>query len=1251
MFASQLLDSQIGGNLLEVIENPLYLAVADFVLPKGLFEMGYRPLRYTVGALLTVVILLIGMGVIRVTAQTELIQIATAQQSANVRATPSTSSEVVGSLSTGQTAEIIEENPNGENIGGNSLWYRVRLSDNVEGWVWSGVVTISEVIPTPTTTPSPTLAPNPDYAAITANNVQNLETITEWGGLGVPYLVAWSKTSDLVAVAVTGAILFYDTTDWSLIERIEDDTVNPQPTWLGAPSFEFAGDALLMPYYSGAPEYSFQLRVYSAGEPQARIISLNAPVTNMAVSRDGEMVALAFTNCAITIYGLESGQIRQEIIPGLIDQYPCGIKPLAYSSDGSRLATVDGDTVSFYDLTPEGYTLARDVRVVVGAGQSVFGPESILFNLDSTQLATFGAWQDTRLFDVERGTYRSVQVGRQIGRAALSPDGRFYAFGADILWLIDTDTGELISDLPDLSVGDFAFSPDGGQIVQVDESSGLLQVVSVPDLSVLHTIQLSVPYADADMSLDGQTLALATGYTNQYVGGHIDLYHPLDRSGAPYATIALDADTVIHDIALSPDGSQLIAAGVSKIGRESYAGFLRRYSLPDVSILSEFNLGSRDFGAFINGAFSDIAWSPDGQTLATSGGGVLRLYNTTTLQPFSVGNTGGSDLTWSPDGSRLAALSGDHIYLYEARGSLQRTLNLSDAPEFGDAIVTFSPDGQTLLSSINFDPNPANRIAEVIGLLERWDVQTGERLTEYQVPGQSEKSLRFLNSTYSPDGSLVVTSYWLEDVGYRTAFFETETGDVIRAITPPSLSGNSPPFTFFSADDALLMLVNSPEGLIQVLGIPREIQETGSFLFQDDFESGRLNQWDNRDSIGSVVIHGDDHVLRLYNYLSGYSVFPIRDSGDFGSDYAVEMDMRFRETRSETDLFLNFRETQNGSYYLVMDMDSNSVGLGSRRYGAYQDLGGSAAGVQVGQWFTVRVEASGDQLRLYIDGQLLVSAQNAVHTTGGVSFTIPPGVIVEVDKVRVISLNLETGEPAVIPTSTPTLAATPVPLPTSTPMPTLTPSLTNTPTPTVTPSPTLTASLTDTLTPTTTPSPTLTPTPTPVTLFQDNFETGDLSQWDNSSSIGSITTDGGNHILRLENTSNAFLIFPLQGQGGSDYAVEARVRIQQGTVFLNVRENVNGQYAAILDAATASAGLSAGANGNFYDLGGQVIGFPMNRWLQLRIEVAGDQIELYVNGVLIQSATSDYHIEGGISFTLAPQTVVEIDDVRVLGVT
>ncbi|NOG49616.1 MAG: SH3 domain-containing protein [Chloroflexi bacterium] len=991
--------------------------------------MRHRPQEVVLGFVLITAILLTAMGVIHVTAQMELVRIATAQQNANVRAMPSTNAGIVGSLSTGQTVEVLEENPNGESVNGNSLWYRVRLSNDAEGWVWSGVVTIAEVMPTPTTTPSPTLAPNPDYEVITANNVQNLETITEWGGLGVPYLVAWSKTSDLVAVAVTGAILFYDPSDWSLIERIEDDTVNPQPTWLGAPSFEFAGDALLIPYYSGAPEYSFQLRVYSADEPQAHIISLNAPVISMAVSPDGETVTLSFTNCAIWIYDLASGQVVQEIAPGLADQYPCSILPLAYSPDGSRLATVDGDTVSFYDLTPEGYTLARDVLVVIGAGQSVFGPESILFNLDSTQLATFGAWQDTRLFDIERGTYRSVQVGRQIGRAALSPDGRFYAFGAGILWLMDTDTGEIISDLPDLSVGDFAFSPDGGQIVQVDESSGLLQVVSVPDLSVLHTIQLSIPYADADMSLDSQTLALATGYTNQYVGGHIDLYHPLDGSGAPYTTIALDADASIHEVALSPDGSQLIAAGVSQVGRESYAGFLRRYSLPDASILNEFNLGSRDFGAFINGTFSDIAWSPDGQTLATSGG-VLRLYNTTTLQPFNVGNAAGSDLAYSPDGSLLAALSGNHIYLYDARGSLQRTLNLSDAPEFSDAIVTFSPDGQTLLSSINFDPNPANRIAEVTGLLERWDVQTGERLTEYRVLGQSEKSQRFLNSTYSPDGSLVVTSYWLEDVGYRTAFFETETGDMIRAITPSSLSGNSLPFTFFSADDALLMLVNSPEGLIQVLGIPREIQETGSFLFQDDFESGRLNQWDNRDSIGSVVIHGDDHVLRLYNYLSGYSVFPIRDSGDFGSDYAVEMDMRFRETRSETDLFLNFRETQNGSYYLVMDMDSNSVGLGSRRYGAYQDLGGNAAGVQVGQWFTVRVEAAGDQLRLYIDGQLLVSAQNAVHTAGGVSLTIPPGVIVEVDNMAVTRLSQSAAIETAQSTGTPVAQA-----PTGTPIP------------------------------------------------------------------------------------------------------------------------------------------------------------------------------------------------------------------------
>ena len=65
-----------------------------------------------------------------------------------------------------------------------------------------------------------------------------------------------------------------------------------------------------------------------------------------------------------------------------------------------------------------------------------------------------------------------------------------------------------------------------------------------------------------------------------------------------------------------------------------------------------------------------------------------------------------------------------------------------------------------------------------------------------------------------------------------------------------------------------------------------------------------------------------------------------------------------------------------------------------------------------------------------------------------------------------------------------------VTVPTATPTPTVPPTLTPTPTPTGTPPPP-----TSTPTPTRTPTPTATPTPPPPPLFEDGFETGDVSRW------------------------------------------------------------------------------------------------------------------------------------------------------------
>jgi transcriptional regulator with XRE-family HTH domain len=178
--------------------------------------------------------------------------------------------------------------------------------------------------------------------------------------------------------------------------------------------------------------------------------------------------------------------------------------------------------------------------------------------------------------------------------------------------------------------------------------------------------------------------------------------------------------------------------------------------------------------------------------------------------------------------------------------------------------------------------------------------------------------------------------------------------------------------------------------------------------------------------------------------------------------------------------------------------------------------------------------------------------------------------------------------------------------------------------------------------------------PTPSILFEDSFEEGDLSQWDNRNSIGSIVGDESNHILRLENAFDDYVVFLLPHRPWGDYAVEASVRIEQSTpiatdFFMNIRDNNEGSYSAGLDIESSTTNILAALNDRFDDLGTKTINLALSQWVLLRIQAAGDQITLYINGNPMRSATNSDHLAGTISFSVAPQTIVELDNVRVLG--
>jgi formylglycine-generating enzyme len=230
--------------------------------------------------------------------------------------------------------------------------------------------------------------------------------------------------------------------------------------------------------------------------------------------------------------------------------------------------------------------------------------------------------------------------------------------------------------------------------------------------------------------------------------------------------------------------------------------------------------------------------------------------------------------------------------------------------------------------------------------------------------------------------------------------------------------------------------------------------------------------------------------------------------------------------------------------------------------------------------------------------------------------------------------------------------ATPIPTTEVAPVPSATPTLTETPvfTPSLVP-PTPTA----TLTPTPLPSPIPTATLTNGRLFEDDFEASELVEWDNQKAIGRIVTEGSNRILRLENNSEEFVIFSLPTRKWEDYALEASVRIERSSlsntdVFLNIRENSTGSYAGLLDVEPSVTGLFEVFNGDFIDLGSKAINIPMNDWVKMRVQAVGNQIALYINDEPILGVTNSDHSSGGISITVAPGTIVEIDNLRVINV-
>jgi WD40 repeat protein/predicted Ser/Thr protein kinase len=403
--------------------------------------------------------------------------------------------------------------------------------------------------------------------------------------------------------------------------------------------------------------------------------SLRCPdgrVDALAIAPGGGLLASSGSGEKVAVWELASGLVRAT----LTERQNGAVQSLAFAPDGKTLAGGGWRSVSLWDVAT-----GQLQSTLKGHGNWVHG---LAFSPDGRTLASGSSDKTVRLWDSDKDRERA-NLGRQhwaIIAVAFSPDGHTLA-SADYtnVRLYDANSGREQASLP---VGHWVFSlayaPDGttfataGPEGEGGEEPGIVKLWDSATRQVLATLDphLEEVYT-VSFSPDGKTLAIGGGSSKKGVVRLWDVATRRERT-----TLAGHAEAV-NSLAFSLDGRLLATASGAPI---------------EIGQVKVWDLATHQERAALAG-HGDVAFSPDGSTLAFgSQDGVVLRDLATGRQRLALGAVS-TALSFSPDGRTLATAggSGGGMALWQAStGQELITLNFTYAVRS----LAFSPDGTAL---------------------------------------------------------------------------------------------------------------------------------------------------------------------------------------------------------------------------------------------------------------------------------------------------------------------------------------------------------------------------------------------------------------------------------------------------------------------------------------------------------------------------------------------------------------------------
>ncbi len=438
-------------------------------------------------------------------------------------------------------------------------------------------------------------------------------------------------------------------------------------------------------------------------------------VSGVAYSPDSQTVASGYEDGTVRFWNTATGALKHTITG-----HSNAIHTLAYSPDGNTLA-VGGDdsvrTAGLWDVATHTYKHSLEK---VSTGFPWWGVDSLAFSPDGTTIA--GAhYNKVWLWDAKTHKTKHIFDGYNHHDVAYSPDGTTFISGLKV-----------------------AFSPDGTKIVSQDIYLGT-----------------SATLRDVETGRSLKSFRILDDFTS---GKELIVY---DVETARVVHLLTFADGHVRDIAYSPDGNMVAAAIGSFVYLwDATIGRLKHRLTEDRDILWE------------DERFVSVAFSPDGTTLASGDGPLtkspvdeagyaVRLWDvsTGTLKNILYGHSGAIvSLAYSPDGQTLASGSHDGTVLFWDMTPSDTTDVTPSTPETSETDEVDSPTTpvETEIDNTTVDLSPKtiaspNRGKQITFSL---NITSGANVAGYQATLQFDttalKYIESSNSNYLPSGAFAI---------------------------------------------------------------------------------------------------------------------------------------------------------------------------------------------------------------------------------------------------------------------------------------------------------------------------------------------------------------------------------------------------------------------------------------------------------------------------------------------------------------